>query len=664
MALNNIIASRQQVLNSQGVPVAGGSVYLYEPGTTTYITAYQDSGLVTPHTQPIKLSGSGRANIWISRDCDLRIEDRNGNLILEELNANPDALGANEIGGLLPNGSFETDADSDDVPDGWTLADETGSTNAIDTSESTDGGQCFRFTSSGSGGGSLTTTDFFPVNDSDDLRVDFDIRSTVATVRNIVRVEWYDISQVSISNTDVYDSTSNPTSFTSNNLLATPPANARFAKLKLIGIDPSVALSGSTYFDRVEAYYPTIVSGVFDNITIQNNQIITTNTNGDLTLEPNGTGKVVLYNNSLIRLDTAGGGLLYLRSDGNTDTENRLLYFLHQDGTARGYVGHPASTQIALHNLVHGGNVVLSGETTGGAFSTLLNGDPEGSLISYYNNTARLLTNGSGSIEIKSDGNTDAENRYIELAHQDGTTRANVGFSAANSTLIFENIIVSGAVLIRGMDSGSANSTMIECDPDGDVALFYDGTEVARTLPVASGGFQINNTSTGAGWERALSESDMIGISHTVVEKSSDTTRASTTTMTADPHLIITGLAAGNYKFEMYLLVQNTGVATAGIKLGIAWSGALNDYNAFIGIGTNFVSGSEDVQRGVLGGSPTGLDFHVIQSTTVSNLIRISGYFDANSSGNLQLYWAQASSNANGTTLLARSRMEFTLVSY
>lgn len=292
MALKNIIAPRQQVLNAQGNPVAGGQVFLYQPGTTTFITSYMDSGLVQPHTNPVRLSGSGRSNIWITRDCDVRILDRNGNLILEELNANPDDIGAEQAGGLVPNGSFEIDSDADLIPDGWTLVNEAGSSNAIDTAESTDGAQSFRFTSSGSGGGSLTTTDFFPVNDVDQLRVNLDMKASVATVLNIVRVEWYDISFTPISNSDIYSSTANPLTFTSFNLLATPPALARFAKLRLIGGDPSVALAGSSWWDRINVFYPAVVSGVFDNITIQNNQIITTNLNGDLELGPNGTGAV------------------------------------------------------------------------------------------------------------------------------------------------------------------------------------------------------------------------------------------------------------------------------------------------------------------------------------------------------------------------------------
>jgi hypothetical protein len=39
--------------------------------------------------------------------------------------------------------------------------------------------------------------------------------------------------------------------------------------------------------------------------------------------------------------------------------------------------------------------------------------------------------------------------------------------------------------------------------------MYNDSVEVARVLPAASGGFQVNNTLTGAGNERVLTESDL-----------------------------------------------------------------------------------------------------------------------------------------------------------
>ena len=485
MALRQILSKRQQVTNARGEPLAAGQVYLYEPNTTTKIAVYSDSGLVTQVTNPVKLSGSGRAEIWVSRDCDVRIEDRNGNLIVEELNANPDSLGVDETGGLVPNGSFETDADADTVPDGWTLTNETGSTNAIDTSESTDGAQCFRFTGVGTGGGTLETTNFFPVNDIDDLRVAFDLRSTVATVRNIVRVRWFDVSEVFISNSDVYDSTSNPTSFTSNDLLASPPANARFAKLAIIGCDPSVAVAGSTYVDRVRVFYPAVVAGVFDNVTVQNNEIITTNTNGDLELKPNGTGQVIIqYNGNDVFRAGVNGGRVEIRSAGNTDAENRQLNFAHQDGTLRGRIGHFASTSLGVRNAIHGGLVVLDAEDSGGTTRVLFSGDPDGAAELYVAGVKALATAVTGA-SVFSQTSTDTENRYLGFHHQDGTLRGYVGF-AGTDELILRNVIHGADVFLQSENLAGSVRSILQGDPDGDTRLFYQGTRAVATIGVGA----------------------------------------------------------------------------------------------------------------------------------------------------------------------------------
>jgi hypothetical protein len=344
MGLLNIIRPASQVQNSQGRPLAGGNVYLYEPGTTTFITSYNGSDLVTPLAQPVPLSGSGRANIWITRDVDMFVYDRNGNLVLTELNANPDALGVDQGSGLVPNGSFELDTDANDVPDGWTEVAQSGSSNGIDTTRSTDGANSFRFTSTGVGGGSLTTTDFFPVTDLTDLTVYVDIQGSVLGPNNRVRVQWYDTSFVLISNSDPYNSTATAAGvWTSLQLLVTPPALARFAKLALIGIDPSVPFSGSTWFDRVNVFYPAVVSGVFDNITIQNNEIISTNLNGVIEIKPDGTGELRLGRGAagfpLYSATAFGGGVTLQKSRNATYGSHTIV----QAGDALGSLNFAGS---------------------------------------------------------------------------------------------------------------------------------------------------------------------------------------------------------------------------------------------------------------------------------------------------------------------------------
>lgn len=619
MALRNILAPRQQVTTAAGNVLAGGKVFLFEPGTTTFVTSFRDSGLVVPHTNPVRLSGSGRANIWVSRDVDMFIVPRTNvsdliptDVVLQELRANPDALGVDEAGGLVPNGSFEIDTDADLVPDSWTLSSEAGATNALDTSESTDGAQSFRFTSSGSGGGSLVADEFFPVNDVDPLRVNLDLRSTVAAVRNIVRVEWYDVSQVFISASDAYDSTANPLVFTTQNLVAIPPALARFAKLRLIGVDPSVALAGSTFFDRVSVFYPAVVTGVFDNITIQNNEIITTNLNGDLNLRPNGTGSTVMdFNGSPVARSQADGMRVLtdivtatpptneavtaswdIYDQGNDDVlaqlgfpagsnELQVRNYMHggnivvrgedaagvsrnilvgdPDGFTSMYdlgvekvrtnsvgarlagsvvtatpptteavdtrlelfdadfsdviaqVGFDASNDLRIRNVMHGGQVILEAEDAAGVSRALLSGDPDTGVALGAGSFSRFITTSLGRVIIRSDGNSDLDNRHIRLEHADGTLRGVMGYDGAGTgQLTLANQINGVGVLLQAFDAGGVNRALFTADPDGAAELGFQGIFTARSAAAASGGLEANNTLTGAGFERVLTASDLI----------------------------------------------------------------------------------------------------------------------------------------------------------
>lgn len=303
MALFNLLNLRETILKRNGTVNRGGTIDVFEPGTAVRITTYEDSALTNENANPVVLSAGGQANIWIARNCDMDVYDVDGNIISSEQSVNPDQLGVSEASGLVPNGSFEIDTDSNDEPDGWTRTDEAGSTNTLDITQSTDGAQSMQFISVGNGGGDIVTDEFFVVNDVDDLSVHFDIKSSVVDVRNIVRIEWYDSDQITISNDDVYDNaTTNPLVFTEQQTITTPPANARFAKLRLIGCSPLDATPGNTNFDRVSAFYPLVVDGQFDNIKIQNNEIISTNVNGNVEINPNGTGEFQAKFNALVRI--------------------------------------------------------------------------------------------------------------------------------------------------------------------------------------------------------------------------------------------------------------------------------------------------------------------------------------------------------------------------
>src|SRR6185295_10852496 len=54
-----------QFFDQDGVPLAGGKVFIYEAGTTTKATTWTAADGLTANTNPVILDDQGRANIWV-----------------------------------------------------------------------------------------------------------------------------------------------------------------------------------------------------------------------------------------------------------------------------------------------------------------------------------------------------------------------------------------------------------------------------------------------------------------------------------------------------------------------------------------------------------------------------------------------------------------------
>ncbi len=308
MAIRQLFTRFQPIVNRAGEPVPGAKVHVFRPNTEIYLASFEDSAFQVENQAPVKASGSGRCDVWVNANCDIRVTDRNDNEIAFYGDANPDFQESTTSGGLIANGSFEIDSSGDGVPDKWDVVELAGATIAIDSDLSTDGANSLEFVAAGSGGGTATTEDFFPVNDVEELTVKFDIIASIATLLCKVTVQWYDIAQAIISNDDVYSSAANPLVWTGQTVTSVPPSGARFAKIQITGVDPTGAtLSGSVNFDRFNVFYPVVVSGTFDNITITGNTIRSDNTDGEINLTPNGAGEAQVNGNKIItELETAG----------------------------------------------------------------------------------------------------------------------------------------------------------------------------------------------------------------------------------------------------------------------------------------------------------------------------------------------------------------------
>ena len=76
--------AKQQYLDANGNPLAGGFVYYYIPGTTTFKNTYQDAGLTILNTNPIILDSAGECITYGDGSYRQIVTDVNGNLIWDQ----------------------------------------------------------------------------------------------------------------------------------------------------------------------------------------------------------------------------------------------------------------------------------------------------------------------------------------------------------------------------------------------------------------------------------------------------------------------------------------------------------------------------------------------------------------------------------------------------
>lgn len=182
-------------------------------------------------------------------------------LIIDQLTAQEAELGAVVSLGVISNGSFELDDDADNVPDGWNWTAQTGGQKLVDDTTSAHGEKSFKITSTGgsNGGGYLQNSSFLECSPGRPLLFHWQLKSSVAGVKNIVQVRWYTgPSEPGYLSTDTIwsEDTANPTDFRLYQIPALPPSTARYFKLRLVGCDISDATAGSTWFDDIGVLTP------------------------------------------------------------------------------------------------------------------------------------------------------------------------------------------------------------------------------------------------------------------------------------------------------------------------------------------------------------------------------------------------------------------------
>lgn len=84
---------KSQFSDANGAPLAGGSVFFYIPGTTTFKNTWQDPSQLALNTNPVILDASGEAVIYGVGAYRTILKDSLGNQIWDQLTASTDTGG-------------------------------------------------------------------------------------------------------------------------------------------------------------------------------------------------------------------------------------------------------------------------------------------------------------------------------------------------------------------------------------------------------------------------------------------------------------------------------------------------------------------------------------------------------------------------------------------
>ncbi len=203
----------------------------------------------------------------------------------------------------------------------------------------------------------------------------------------------------------------------------------------------------------------------------------------------------MLFNSGAEVVDAVASNAVNIKSAGNTDAEPRELRFTHQDGTIRLFIGQDLfSEEMDIQNRIDHPDADLRLSTTN--VNTIISavcGGGYGLRTSFPGIVVRGSANNTGGITI---GDTSFN------------ARATISFPTSDQLRIRN--LPQQDIYFDGENSITAIVDMLRMNPNRGVELFFNNDgQVANTIAAASGGFEVNNLATGAGFERVLTVGDV-----------------------------------------------------------------------------------------------------------------------------------------------------------
>ena len=345
-------------------------------------------------------------------------------------------------------------------------------------------------------------------------------------------------------------------------------------------------------------------------------------------------------------------------------TYNTFLELANGDGTAViGEVGFVSSFQDAfiIRSVNHGRNINIWAEDNAGTGQNLAVFDPDALRFlvpQEGNGVATFGSTSAASMPFGASAEADHAVRTVSLTSGDqvGYT-AYVADGVRNTRAFFG--LHDNDVWGLGATASSGNlpfiiewagTSHLEATPGGDVALFDNGTEVARTLAAASGGFEANNTLTGAGFERVLTTSDLGGgASIEGIVKSSTTSRNSTTTKTQDPDIVFNTVTGEEYVVVGNLMWNESAGNNQGLRLDwvTGQSGSHGGRYCMLYTAGQVTPGAVSMAWGGL-----GQNNNIQNGDSTNRNVACTITANAITGGDFGLAWAQVLNDANNTNVL------------
>lgn len=243
------------------LPLVGGKLYCYAPGTTTNKAIYTTYARTVQAANPVILDANGEGLFYLDGIYDLALFDANNVAVWTVANYNDQPVSASSsvtapsVEGSPTNPSFEYEGATAGLPSNWTIF--KWNTVVLDTAVSFSGTKSLKFTSPGgapgTSGGGTATSDKFITSPSSTISIGVTLKSSAVGVHNQVQVLEYNSADALQATTTIYDdAATNPASFTTFWRTITLGANTAWAKIYIVGAHNDSAVAGTTWVDSVE----------------------------------------------------------------------------------------------------------------------------------------------------------------------------------------------------------------------------------------------------------------------------------------------------------------------------------------------------------------------------------------------------------------------------